>query len=274
MTKAKLSKGLIYTLLLIGGIAMSIPFIWLLFSSFKHNKEIIGYPPTFFPETFTLTHYLNLNSRFNIGRYFLNSVFLSTVKTVLAVYTSLLCGYVLAKFNFFLKNFLFKIVLFTMMVPYIITVIPVYQMITDFGWKDQYIAIIAPTILSSFGIFMMRQYIKSGVPDELLEAARIDGAGEFRIFHTIVIPLCVNMISALTIFLFLWNWEDFLWPYLVLNTQDKFPLAVALNMFSGQNTTNYGGLFATSLVTILPVVIVYFMFQKRFVEGISMSGIK
>ena len=114
----------------------------------------------------------------------------------------------------------------------------------------------------------------SGIPNELIDAARIDGAREFTIFHKIAVPLSVNMISALAIFLFLWNWEDFLWPYLVLNTKDKMPLAVALNMFSGQNTVNYGGLFAATAVTILPVLIIYLFFQKRFVEGVSMSGIK
>ncbi|WP_304943925.1 carbohydrate ABC transporter permease [Vallitalea guaymasensis] len=270
----KSKRILVYVLLFIGGITMLIPFIWLMLSSFKTNSEIIGYPPTFFPEKFTFMHYLNINEKFNVGRFFANSIYLSTVKTVIAVYTSLLCGYVLAKFQFKGKKILFGIVLFSMMIPYIITVIPLYDMITSFGWKDKYIAIIAPTMLSSFGIFMMRQYIVNGVPDELLEAARMDGAGEFRIFHTMVIPLCINMISALSIFLFLWNWEDFLWPYLVLNSQEKFPLAVALNMFSGKNTTNFGGLFATSAVTIIPVVAVYFFFQKRFIEGISMSGIK
>ncbi len=267
-------NSIIYIILVIGGITMLLPFIWLMLSTFKTNGEINAIPPTFIPKSWTFENYTSLVERFNIGRYFINSVYLSIIKTAIGVYTSLFCGFVFAKYQFKFKNAIFSIILFSMMIPYLIMVIPMYELINFMGLYDTYTAIIIVSLYSSFGIFMMRQFMKDGIPNELLEAARIDGASEFRIFHTIAIPLSINMISALVIFLFLWNWEDFLWPYLILESQEKFPIAVALNMFSGQNNTNYGGLFSATAVTILPIMIVYLIFQKRFIEGVAMSGIK
>lgn len=269
-----IKKTVVYTILIIGAITMLLPFVWLVFSTFKTNAEINAFPPTFLPEAWTIENYATLLERFNIGRYFVNSLYLSIIKTAIGLYTSLFCGFVFAKYNFKFKNAIFGLILFSMMVPYLIMIIPMYELVNMLGLYDTYTAIIMVSLYSSFGIFMMRQYMTSGIPNELIEAARIDGASEFRIFHTIAIPLSINMISALVIFLFLWNWEDFLWPYLVLETKDKFPIAVALNMFSGQNNTNYGGLFAATAVTIIPIMIVYFTFQKRFIEGVAMSGIK
>ncbi|MFV0440215.1 MAG: carbohydrate ABC transporter permease [Lachnospirales bacterium] len=276
MRKKKIGVGkiIIYVILTLGAITMLLPFIWLMLSTFKSNGEINAFPPSFLPKEWILTNYTELVDRFNIDRYFLNSMYLATVKTAIALYTSLLCGFVLAKYNFKLKKAVYGLILFTMMVPSLVMMIPTYNLINIMGLYNSYTAIIIVSLYSSFGIFMMKQFMTDGIPNELLEAARIDGASEIRIFHTIAVPLSINMISALVIFLFLWNWEDFLWPYLVLQDTDKFPISVALNMFSGQNTTNYGGLFAATAVTIVPIMIVYFIFQKRFVEGVAMSGIK
>ncbi len=272
--KINIGKIAIYVLLILGAVTMLLPFIWLVLSTFKSNAEINAFPPTFFPKEWIISNYTDLFQRFNIDKYFVNSLYLSTVKTVIGVYTSLLCGFVFAKYEFKFKKSIYGLILFSMMVPYLVMIIPMYDLINAMGLNNTYTAIIVVSLYSSFGIFMMKQFMQDGIPNELLEAARIDGASEMRIFHTIAIPLSINMISALVIFLFLWNWEDFLWPYLVLQDSDKFPIAVALNMFSGQNNTNYGGLFAATAVTIIPIMVVYFIFQKRFIEGVAMSGIK
>ncbi len=272
--KKDFNRIIVNVILIIGAITMLLPFIWLMLSTFKTNSEINSFPPTFIPEQWVLTNYSDLFTKFNINRYFVNSLFLATIKTAIGVYTSLLCGFVFAKYTFKFKKAIYSLILFSMMVPYLIMVIPMYEFINYLNLSNTYTAIIIVSLYSSFGIFMMKQYMVDGIPTELIEAARIDGASEFRIFHTIAIPLSINMISALVIFLFLWNWEDFLWPYLILQDPDKFPIAVALNMFSGQNNTNYGGLFSATAVTIIPIMIVYFIFQKRFIEGVSMSGIK
>ena len=275
MKENHIIKSFYFIIVLSGAIIIIIPFIWLAVSTLKDNHEIIRFPPQFFPDSIiNLKNYSEIIQKFHIFRYFANSVFLSVVKTSITLYISVYCGYVLAKFHFTGKWILFSIVLFTMMVPYLIMLIPLYNMINQFNLMDTYTGVMLPTILSPFGVFMMRQYSLSSVPDELLESARMDGASEFRILHIIALPLCQNMLSALGIFLFLWNWEDFIWPYLVLLTQSKFPLAVALNLFSGQNVVNYGPLFAATFVSILPILLVYIFLQSRFVTGIAMTGLK
>lgn len=154
----------------------------------------------------------------------------------------------------------------TMMVPWSVTIISRYTMFMKAGLQNTYLSLILPVMVSGFGIFMMKQDI-SALPDELLEAARIDGANEFRIFHQIVLPMSKNSISAIAIFQFLWVWEDYLWPYLMIDSDKKQLLAVGLTMFNGRYATDYGGLFAATAISIVPVIVVYTIFQKRFVAG-------
>ena len=264
----------IYIGLLLMAFITLVPFVWLIASTFKTNYEIVGVPGTFFPESFTTEHYTYILGKFNIFMYFFNSLILAVIKTVVGVYTSLYIGYMFAKFTFFGKKALYSMIVFTMTVPALVTMIPTYNMANSVNLIDSWWAIILPAVVLSFGIFMMRLYVTKAVPTALLEAAQIDGAGQFFIFHRIVMPLSINMISALSIYVFLGAWNDFLWPYLVLNSQRKFPLSVALSMLNGQNNTNYGGLFVATLLTIVPILIVYWTFQKRFIEGVSMTGIK
>lgn len=269
-----IKKILLYLVLFIGAFIMFLPFIWLVLSTFKTNREIIAVPPTFIPKEFTLQNYKDVFEKFNIGLYFSNSVILAVIKTSIGLYTSLFCGYVFAKYEFRFKKQIFSLILFSMMVPYFTIVIPIYDMVNKMNLPHPYIGLTIISLFSAFGIFMMRQFMQDGVPNELLEAARIDGASELRIFHTIAIPLAVNMISALVIFLFLWNWEDFLMPYLLISDKKQHTLAIALSFFSGQNTTNYAGLFAATAIAIFPVLFVYLIFQRKFIEGIALSGIK
>lgn len=160
-----------------------------------------------------------------------------------------------------------------MMIPWAVTIIPRYTIFEGVGLQNSWWSIIIPGLLSGFGIFMMRQSMES-LPDEVLEAARIDGASEIKIFHRIVLPMSVNAVSALAIFQFLWVWEDFLWPYLMINDDHKQVLAVGLTTFSGRYSTDYGGLFAATTISILPVLIVYLIIQKRFVAGAASAAVK
>lgn len=267
-------RSAIYFGLIVFAVMTLLPFIWLIASTFKVNQEIVGVPGTFFPRVPTLEHYRFILGKFRIGTFFFNSLALAVIRTAAGVYTSLYAGYMFAKLEFPLKRVLYGLIMFTMTVPAIVTMIPTYDLANRANLIDSWWAIILPSVVVSFGIFMMRLYITRAVPSPLLEAARMDGAGEFFMFHRIVAPLSVNMVSALSIFLFLGSWNDFLWPYLVLNSQGKFPLSVALSMLSGQNNTNYGGLFAATLLTIVPILIVYWIFQRRFIEGAAMTGIK
>ena len=254
-------------------IATVLPFVWMLSSSFKSNIEISALEQYFFPRGFTLQNYVNVLAGFDFMRYFINSLVYAFLITVITVYTSTVSGFVLAKYEFRGRELLFSCILMTMMVPGTVTIIPRYSIMQFLGWLDTYKALVLPGAFTAFGIFMMRQACYA-IPDEMLEAARIDGANEFYIFHRIVFPLLHNSIITIIIFQFLWAWDDYLWPYLVIRTSSKYLLPIALNLFNGRYSTDYGGLFAATSISIMPVVILYMFFQNQFIEGVSSSSLK
>lgn len=260
-------------ILFIGSILTILPFIWMLCSSFKTNAEINALNQTFFPQSFSLKNYVDVLQRFDFLKYFKNTAVYTLVISVITVYSSAVAGFVLCKYRFKGRHALFAAILSTMMIPGVVTLIPRYSMMQAFDWLDTYWALILPSVFTPFGIFMMRQACEA-IPNELLEAARIDGASEFYIFHRIVLPLLKNSIVSMAIFQFLWAWDDYLWPYLVIQSREKQLLSVALNLFSGRYSTDYAGLFAATSITIVPVIIFYIIFQKRFVEGVSASAVK
>lgn len=264
---------ILHCILIIFVIITILPLVWMLLSSFKMNSEITSITPTFIPKTFTFKNYLNVQKNFNFLRYFANSLFITVVITSIVIYTSTISGFVFAKYEFRGKNILFSIILGTMMIPWCVTIIPRYSMVLAVNGLDTYLAVIIPAAVSGFGIFMMRQSIVT-IPEEMLEAARIDGASEWFIFHKIIMPLSQNAISSIAIFQFLWSWEDYLWPYLIFSSEEKQVLAVGLKNFNGRYGTDYGGLFAATTISIIPVIIVYLIFQKRFIDGIAASSVK
>ena len=271
--KALLTGSIRLLILCIGACVMLYPFIYMILSSFKLNAEIIRTPPTFFPETFTWSNYGKVFLENRFGRFFFNSIWLTVVKTTLILYSSAFFGYVFSTLSFRGKDALFLFVLATMMIPWPVTIVPQYQLMTWFGWVGEYTSLIIPSLFSTFGIYMMRQYM-AAVPDELVEAARIDGAGEFTIFHRIVMPDVTAALSALGIFQFLWVWDDYLWPFLMLQSMDRYTLPVGLSLFNGQYFNDNGGIFAAATISVMPVIIVYLLFQRQFVEGIAITGIK
>lgn len=273
MKKQRLASLALNGFLLVCSVVTILPFLWMLSSSFKSNIEISALSQHFLPQAGTLQNYMNAVQKMNFLRYFANSLMYATLLSIITIYTSTLAGFVLCKYRFRGRDFLFGAILATMMVPGVVTIIPRYSIMQWLGWLDTYRALIVPSIFTSFGIFMMRQSC-TGIPDEMLEAARIDGANEFYIFHRIVLPMLRNAISSIAIFQFLWAWEDYLWPYLMLRSEKKQLLSVALNMFSGRYSTDYAGLFAATSIAIVPVVICYLFFQRRFIEGIASSSVK
>ena len=271
--RKKISSVILNIVLLLMGVVTVYPFVWMLSSSFKKNNEIMALQQHLLPQLFTVQNYINMNSRFNFMRFFANSLFVTIAITVVVIYTSTICGFVLSKYRFKGREVLFGFILSTMMIPWCVTIIPKYSMKQAFCWIDSYSALIVPAMFSGFGIFMMKQHIAT-MPDEILEAARIDGANEFSIFHQIVFPMAKNGISSIAIFQFLWAWEDYLWPYLVINTKEKQLLSVGLKMFNGQYSTDYGALFAATAVSIIPVLLIYLFFQRQFIAGIASSAVK
>ncbi|OKL52373.1 carbohydrate ABC transporter permease [Buchananella hordeovulneris] len=274
MRLVRLTKSLVlHALLGAIGVLTVFPFAWMLVSSFKSNSEINAAAQSFWPKSWTLDNYVSVQEKLEFFRLFANSIFLSVVITAIVIYTSLLGGFVFAKYQFRGRGAAFAIILSTMMITWAVVIIPRYTLFESAGLRGSYASIIIPAAISGFGIFMMRQSM-TAVPDEILEAARIDGASEPYIFHRIVAPMCRNAISALAIFQFLWVWEDYLWPYLMITSQEKQVLAVGLTTFNGQYGTDYGGLFAATTISVVPVLVVYVVFQRRFVAGAASAAVK
>ncbi|MDO5645258.1 MAG: carbohydrate ABC transporter permease [Dermabacter sp.] len=259
--------------LILMGIITVFPFVWMLLSAFKPNSEIRALDQSFLPREWTFNNFLNIQEKFDFLQLFGNSVFLSVTITAITIYTSCLAGFVLGKYAFRGRLALFGFILGTMMFPWAVTIIPRYTMFSDIGLKGSWFSIIIPALFSGFGIFMMKQSMDA-IPDSVLEAARIDGASEIYIFHRIILPMSTNAISALAIFQFLWVWEDYLWPYLMIDDDSKQVLAVGLTTFNGRYSTDFGGLFAATTLSILPVLIVYLLFQKRFIAGAASAAVK
>jgi multiple sugar transport system permease protein len=195
------------------------------------------------------------------------------VITVLTLFTSSLSGYVFAKFEFPGRNRIFILVLAMMMIPFSITLIPSYALMVRFHWINNYLALIIPVAFNPFGIFLMRQFMH-GIPNELLDAARIDGSGEWQIFFRIVLPLSTAGLAALGILTFIGQWDNFLWPLVIIDDPDLYTIPLGLAQFRGRVGTNVGGLAAAAMVAVLPVLIMYLFAQRRFIEGITLSGLK
>ena len=269
----KLSDIFMVIFLCLGSAIMLYPFIYMILSSFKENQEIIRIPPTFLPEKPTFEHYQLVLGEKNFGLFFWNSLWLTIVRTSIVLYSGAFFGYVFSKLRFRGKEALFLFILATMMVPWPVNIVPQYQMMSWFGWVGKYSSIIIPSLFSTFSIYMMRQFIDA-IPNELIEAGVVDGAGQFSIFHFIILPNLTAAISALGIFQFLWAWDDYLWPFLMLQNMKMYTLPVGLSLFNGQYFNDNGGIFAASSVAVLPVMIVYLMFQNQLTEGIAATGIK
>jgi ABC-type glycerol-3-phosphate transport system permease component len=268
-----IARSLVHLLLLAGAVVAVFPFLWMILSGFKPNAEILSYPPTFWPARPTLENFRTALVTIHFARYFLNSLFLTITQCLLVVYTSALYGYFLNKLRFRGRRFLFLMILATLMVPWPVTLIPLYQVMVKIHWVGSYIAIIVPRMISSFGVFMMYQFLNT-VPDDIILSARIDGANEFTLFNRIVFPLLRSASITLLLLTFLGAWDDFLWPYLMLDNVRKFTLQIGLAMFAGKDWSNYGAILAGASIAVVPTLVLYIAFQKYITTGIALSGLK
>jgi len=264
----------LYAVLTAGGLLMIGPFVWMVLSSVKPEAEVRAIPPTWWPQTFTMDNYAQLFSRLDFPTYFLNSTIVAVVVTLGNVVFGSMLGYALAKLDFPGKRTVFSLVMLTLMVPGVVTFVPLFVLTTNIGLNNTLPGMFLPFVAGPFGVFLMRQFIL-GLPDELIAAARVDGAGELRIFFSVILPLCGPALATLAILTFLGSWNNFLWPLVVAQTEDKYTLPVALALYSvGQNSTQYGLLLAGAVVVVVPVVAVFLVLQRYFVQGIAMTGIK
>ena len=253
---------------------MVVPFLWMAISSVKPEAEVRAVPPTWWPETLTLENYQSLFTRLDFPTYFFNSTVVALAVTVGNVIFGAMLGYALAKLAFPGKRVVFGLVLGTLMVPGVVTFVPLFVLTTNLGLTNTLPGMFLPFLAAPFGVFLMRQFIM-GLPDELIQAARIDGAGELRIFFSVILPLCGPALATLGILTFLGSWNNFLWPLVVAQTEDKFTLPVALALYAvGQNATQYGLLLAGAVVVVIPVIAVFLALQRYIMQGIAMTGIK
>jgi multiple sugar transport system permease protein len=231
------------------------------------------YPPRFFPDQFTLNQYRNLFLRLNIARNFLNSIIVSVLVTVISLFLNSMAGYAFAKYRFKGKDKLFNLLLSSMIIPSQVTMLPLFLMLKYMGFINTYMAILIPGLANIFGIFLIRQYAFS-IPDSLIEAARIDGATDFQIYRTIILPLITPVLVTLAIFTFMGTWNDFLWPLIALTDNSMYTLPVSLSNLMGEHTKDPELMMAGSVLTILPVLVVFLALQKYYIRGIMMGSVK
>lgn len=265
------SKVLTYAVLTIGGFIMVFPFLWMISTSLKTGVDI--YNPSIIPKAVTFQNYVRVIENSNFLLWFKNSLIVAVITTLSVLWFDSLVGYSFAKLPFKGKNFIFILILSTMMIPTEMLIIPWYMMSNNLGWLNTYWSLLFPGLTSAFGIFMMRQFF-SGVPNELLEAARIDGLSEFGIYLKTALPLVKPALSALGIFTFLGNWNAFLWPVIAVDRTNIYTLPVGLALFSGESYNQWDLVMAAASLATIPVLIVFFIFQKQIIEGIHMTGLK
>lgn len=249
------------------------PCIWVIISSFKGRSELFSWPPSILPKMPTLENYVLAFEKGNFPLYFLNSAFVAVVATLLTLAISLMAGYAFAKYQFPFRNLLFAIVMATMMIPLEIIMIPVFRVIVATKMYNSLWGVIIPAVATPTGTFMMRQAF-IGVPSDYMEAARIDGAGETRTFIQIMAPLVTSTLSVLAIISFMWRWNDYLWPLLVISSKQHYTLQLALASFSGEYSVDWNSLLAMSVLSMIPTTTVFIIFQKQIIGGMTLGGIK
>lgn len=273
MKAEKRKKILIYIGLTFLAVLMIIPFYWMLISSVKLNKDVFSIPMEWIPRSFHFENYQEIWEKIPLLTFFKNSTKLTVITTIIQLATSCFAAYGFAKLEFKGRDFLFLAYVTTIAVPWQVYMVPQFMMMRSFGLNDTHLAIICLQAFSAFGVFMMRQFYQ-GIPDELCEAARIDGMSEYQIYGKIMLPLAKPALSTLTIFTFVNTWNDFLGPLIYLKTESKKTLQIGLRMFIGQNSSEYGLIMAASVLSLIPVLVVFLALQKYFVEGIAATGVK
>ena len=268
-----LTKAALYLLLIGAGVLTAFPLLWMVSASFMQTGEANTIPPPLLPSEVTFEHYRELFTQLDMGRYLFNSTLLATSVTLLSLLLNSMAGYAFAKFRFPGRDRLFKTLLAALVIPAQVAMLPLFLLLKEMGLVNTYGGVIVPTMASIFGIFLIRQYTLS-VPDSLLEAARIDGASEFRIYWSVILPLIKPILVTLAIFTFMGTWNDFMWPLIVLTDNDLYTLPVALAVFSREHVQDNELMMAGAVVTVLPVLLVFLALQRYYMQGIMMGSVK
>ena len=266
-------KVTLYLLLFTGCAIMLLPFFWMVMTSLKEESEVLRMPPQWIPKDWQWINYVKAWNVAPFGRYFFNSFVIAIITTIGEVTTAILAAYAFAKMRFFGKNVIFAVLLGTLMIPGEMLLIPNYVTITRLGWYNRYEALIIPWLASVFGIFLLRQFFRS-IPDELQDAARIDGCSRIRFLWQIVVPLSKPAIMTVALLKFLGSWNAFLWVLIMTSSESMRTVPVGLSLFSSEVGTAYEQLMAASVLAIIPVLILFLFTQKQFIQGVARTGIK
>jgi len=264
-----------YLILIPASLISLLPFIWMMLGSFKSGAEIRQVPPTFFPQQFTLDNYRTIleDPNLPLSAFYRNSLVIALANVVQVLFTSSLFGYIFAKFNFRAKKPLFWFVLATMMIPPQITMIPGYLILARLGLLNNLLALIIPSAIDAFGIFLFHQFALS-IPNELIDAARVDGAGEFYIYRRVVLPQLGPALATFGLLTFMFNWNAYLWPLIVLTEEQVRTLPIILTWFSTRMNNRYHLIMAASALVVMPVLFLFALVQRWIVEGITLTGLK
>lgn len=271
-SKRNLEKWSAMILLILGGLIVSLPFIWMISSSFKPESEILQMPPTLFAENPTFQNYISLFTNMNFGVYLKNTLIIVALSFV-GLFFNAMAGYGFAKYHFKGKERVFYVVLATMMIPGQVTMIPVYLLLNKMGLINTMIGIVLPGLAAAFSIFLFRMFM-STIPTDLIEAARLDGAGEFYIFFRLIMPISKPIFAVQGILTFIAAWNSFLWPLIIANDESLYTLSVGLSLLKGQYASNFALQMAGAAFMVIPIIIIFSLFQKYIVEGFTTSGLK
>lgn len=267
------NKIVVHALLIIGSVMMVFPFVWMVLTALKTNPEAVAIPPTFFAEDPQWGNFTKIFTELNFGQFYLNTIISTIVITVGQVFFCSMAAYAFARLDFPFKNALFIILLSVLMVPGQVFLIPQYLIVQKLGLLDSIPALFLPGLFSAFGTFLLRQFFMS-IPEEIEEAAIIDGCSRVKIFFTIILPLSKSALISLSIFSLLYGWNSLLWPLIINTSTEKMTLSAGLASLSGQHSTNYPLMMAGSFLAVIPLIILFLIFQKQFIEGIALSGSK
>lgn len=273
LKKLKLGKIIVLLLLSLGAVTMIFPFIWMLLSSLKGQMELLRMPPTFWPERLRWENYKKVLEAIPFFKYFANSLITALVNTFAGIMTSALAGYVFAKYKFKAKEFIFWVMIACMMIPYDTLIIPLYKIMVRLHWTNTYLVLTIPFFVNIFGLFMMRQFMES-IPDDYIEAAEIDGCGQYKTFFKVVFPMVKPAAAALFIFIFMGSYNSFLWPLINVNSRELFTLPIGMASLTTDKKSEFELLMAASTMAVVPVFGVFCVAQKHFVAGLTMGGVK
>lgn len=267
-------KTFIYMFLIGGAITIAVPYAWMFVTSIKPLSEIQSYPPSFIVKSPTLKHYKDLFHIVPMMRYLFNSLFVAGMVTLFNVFATSLAGYAFAKHKFWGRDKLFLILLGSLMIPWQVNIIPGFVIVKKLGWLNTYSGLIIPSMAwCAFGIFLNRQFIYS-ISNDLIDTARLDGCSEFTIYRKVILPLIKPVLATLAIFTFLQQWNNFVWPLVIIHTSSMRTVPLALAVLTGQFGANFAVVMAGAVITTLPMLVVYLMFQKYIIKGISLRGLK